>query len=48
MNCPICKKEKRIFCLCGYCKDCINKLGHTECMDIYEKQKKELKEGGKA
>lgn len=34
MVCPICKKDKRVMCICGYCYECIEKYGHNKCKDI--------------
>lgn len=41
MICPICERETRVVCTCGFCPNCIRDYGHDECSKILkEKQSK--------
>lgn len=37
-KCRICGYEERLTstCLCGFCRECINKYGHDNCEKIVE------------
>lgn len=41
MKCKICQDTRfKCLCLCGFCTQCINRCGHSVCIEI-EKQNKE-------
>jgi hypothetical protein len=31
MKCPICEKDAKAICSCGFCLDCIKEYGHPYC-----------------
>ena len=42
MKCNICQKSKTgAFCTCGYCMECVEKLGHDKCSRIEQERRKE-------
>lgn len=44
MMCPICKKETRVVCACGFCPDCISKYGHDECSKMLKEEQNEKRQ----
>jgi hypothetical protein len=34
MKCKVCKEDKHIMCLCGYCTECIELYGHEKCKKL--------------
>lgn len=42
MKCRVCKEDYNAGCLCGFCKKCLDNLGHAECFRISQELKSQL------